>query len=868
VEHDAAQLRPGVASRAATPIDKYVMRPSPRLLRSAHEAELAAAEWLQWLGFGDARCTGRGPDQGIDVIAQGLVAQVKAEMRKSTRPQLQHLCGAASRYGGFKTAFFSLAGYTDEAMEWAEQLQIYLFRFDLQGEPQPCNNLARHLFDEAASIEAQPATAIASGSPAETSNYYGDNHPPPDHADEALPFGAYKRLLDLPRYYAAEPKRKIDTSWINWRPLDWPLEDQGEPAAWSTMVGSSKLDPSQWTWLDPLNDEAILVALNFRKRLYPRPALQFGVGRTGQGWACAVFEAPAPSPMELYAVEVAKLPTGGAHFNLDEYGMTPPVAVYCTSLEAAIEYTRPWRERAASEQDMVLVVNACESAATNFELAHDTRPRLPLSEADLAGENWAMLDARAQTKLSLGHGWTSFSTAPGRLVAEGLLRTLGQRMLPHRDQEEPGALVSPSATVAKRIWTGRLDERSLFSPPELSVVAGKVLVAHRSFFSKPQFWLIDLASKTELVHGDMGNEGIVLLADGLVFLCEPSPIEAIHGEKPSVSSLSWDGVTVPRRSPVPAGGYSLEEGRPTALSPRSVLIERSEGTCLWVRLDADPRVLKCDLGSPQWGSEPLLGVIRQGCHVAMIRTDGSVAWRYSLEDEESVNLFDSVQRDLVIVAGSTNWYEISEIEAGQRLDPEDSRYDQDRPEEYRKDLEAEISGEAARLRSSYGGAKNEVVLEALDRSTGASVWRQCFNRSKGFGAHSTDVVGNVVVVSSEGLKGLDLATGRLKWHHPELAGCPSAGTPLLCSRPAEESGGLEQVLLWPESGIITQPPIQLVEANSCNRRMSGGCLLLQDDEGNLELYELHNVPAAIPTQQDPHRLNHLEVVNDYLGGAS
>lgn len=55
---------------------------------------------------------------------------------------MQALFGAATGEGkqGF---FFSLAGYTNEAIGWGEKVGVPMFTFNLQGEPEAVNEPAR-----------------------------------------------------------------------------------------------------------------------------------------------------------------------------------------------------------------------------------------------------------------------------------------------------------------------------------------------------------------------------------------------------------------------------------------------------------------------------------------------------------------------------------------------------------------------------------------------------------------------------------------------------------------------------------------------------------------------------------------------------
>jgi hypothetical protein len=101
---------------------------------------------MQWLGWGDASVTPPGRDGGIDVIATHAVAQVKAHVNPIGRPEIQQLFGIAASLSR-AALFFAASGYSPEAKMWADQVSMALFRFDLQGEPQPENAIARNLWE-------------------------------------------------------------------------------------------------------------------------------------------------------------------------------------------------------------------------------------------------------------------------------------------------------------------------------------------------------------------------------------------------------------------------------------------------------------------------------------------------------------------------------------------------------------------------------------------------------------------------------------------------------------------------------------------------------------------------------------------------
>jgi hypothetical protein len=124
-------------------------KPIPSLIRTYRDAEEAAALWMRWLGWGDAHVTPQGRDGGIDVMSTHAVAQVKAHVNPIGRPQVQQLFGVASSMKR-TPLFFASAGYTPEAITWADQVSMALFRFDLQGEPEPSNHIARRLWENGA----------------------------------------------------------------------------------------------------------------------------------------------------------------------------------------------------------------------------------------------------------------------------------------------------------------------------------------------------------------------------------------------------------------------------------------------------------------------------------------------------------------------------------------------------------------------------------------------------------------------------------------------------------------------------------------------------------------------------------------------
>jgi hypothetical protein len=106
--------------------------PAPRLIKTASHAEAYAAEFMRALGFADASVTPPGPDGGVDVRATGAIGQVKMEGVATGRPVVQALYGIASIEHA-QGLIFSLAGYTREALQWAELASVACFEFGFDG---------------------------------------------------------------------------------------------------------------------------------------------------------------------------------------------------------------------------------------------------------------------------------------------------------------------------------------------------------------------------------------------------------------------------------------------------------------------------------------------------------------------------------------------------------------------------------------------------------------------------------------------------------------------------------------------------------------------------------------------------------------
>lgn len=114
-------------------------------LRSAADAEVAAASHMRKLGFEDATATGAGADAGIDVASDTALAQVKWKNAMVGRPEVQRLFGARAMDFKKQLVFYSTSGYSKHALEFADENRIALFTLETFGDPQAVNKMASEL---------------------------------------------------------------------------------------------------------------------------------------------------------------------------------------------------------------------------------------------------------------------------------------------------------------------------------------------------------------------------------------------------------------------------------------------------------------------------------------------------------------------------------------------------------------------------------------------------------------------------------------------------------------------------------------------------------------------------------------------------
>ena len=99
-------------------------RPPVRQITSWEIAEQNAADWMRHWGYRNVSLTSRGNDRGVDVRATKALAQVKFEAKQVGRPQLQNLVGTRGRNHDVELLFFSGAGYSGHAIEYATEMGV------------------------------------------------------------------------------------------------------------------------------------------------------------------------------------------------------------------------------------------------------------------------------------------------------------------------------------------------------------------------------------------------------------------------------------------------------------------------------------------------------------------------------------------------------------------------------------------------------------------------------------------------------------------------------------------------------------------------------------------------------------------------
>jgi hypothetical protein len=122
-----------------------VSSPPRAAVTSWQEAEYNAAAWMRHWGFRDATADPGGADGGIDIRSSRAFAQVKYQAAHVGRPDLQRLVGARGRALDRQLLMFSGAGFTADAGAYADEMEIALFVYALDGAMTPVNPAAARI---------------------------------------------------------------------------------------------------------------------------------------------------------------------------------------------------------------------------------------------------------------------------------------------------------------------------------------------------------------------------------------------------------------------------------------------------------------------------------------------------------------------------------------------------------------------------------------------------------------------------------------------------------------------------------------------------------------------------------------------------
>ncbi|MGP3986994.1 hypothetical protein [Streptomyces sp. 3N207] len=130
------------ASAARVPVPRPAFRPVT--IRTAHDAKLAAGQYLRWLGFDGIRVAERTPTSGVDVRGPSVIAHVDPSTSPVGVRDVETLWLNGLNDSAVAVCF-ALAGYVREARVRADELRLPLFVLDLTGTPRTVNEAAEQL---------------------------------------------------------------------------------------------------------------------------------------------------------------------------------------------------------------------------------------------------------------------------------------------------------------------------------------------------------------------------------------------------------------------------------------------------------------------------------------------------------------------------------------------------------------------------------------------------------------------------------------------------------------------------------------------------------------------------------------------------
>ena len=133
--------QPPARAQAAPPRPPFLPHP----VRTSDDAILAAARYLEWLGFGELEVSDSQDREGVCLLGATVVAQVDTWTEPADLRAVECLWLNTLHADELQPVMFTLAGYNQESRNRADQLLVALFELDLAGVPQPVNSAAREL---------------------------------------------------------------------------------------------------------------------------------------------------------------------------------------------------------------------------------------------------------------------------------------------------------------------------------------------------------------------------------------------------------------------------------------------------------------------------------------------------------------------------------------------------------------------------------------------------------------------------------------------------------------------------------------------------------------------------------------------------
>lgn len=117
--------------RAALPWEIKGQRPAPMARCTEREAEFLAMRWMEFLGATGCQVSAATRDGGADVFSTGFVAEVKHHANPVSPALVRQIFGVATAERK-RALFFSLSGYSDASVRFAEQTGVALFAYDFE----------------------------------------------------------------------------------------------------------------------------------------------------------------------------------------------------------------------------------------------------------------------------------------------------------------------------------------------------------------------------------------------------------------------------------------------------------------------------------------------------------------------------------------------------------------------------------------------------------------------------------------------------------------------------------------------------------------------------------------------------------------